>query len=351
MIWYSHVNEDNRAERELLLQGGYDQVICVTGSGERALALMDVGSLRSFHTIDINPEANYLLELKLATLKQLGERDYLASCGLLGERPRHDATTTGDILESLSPSCRDYWRKRMDLLLAGVAHCGHFERFLGRIRPMLQAALGKSFEECFVRPYNSLQKFPFKRWNFLLRLFSQRWIYLLMGNRDPAFVAPGTEPFLISRALQKTLEEDRVMASFMFHLIFRGALDAMPSEQLPPSLRKEVLEGILLKLREPGFLLQFHEGDLKATVAAWPMQDFSRTFFSISDILSFADFDYLLEFLELLNGEEIAVVFRSFLRHGLSRVQMETLENRFKRVADISQKDQSRMYSVYHVLL
>ena len=41
MIWYSHVNEDNRAERNLLLQGQYDQVICITGSGERALALMD----------------------------------------------------------------------------------------------------------------------------------------------------------------------------------------------------------------------------------------------------------------------------------------------------------------------
>ena len=55
MIWYSHVNEDNRVERGLLLQGEYDQVICVTGSGERALALMDAGKLQLFHAIDINP--------------------------------------------------------------------------------------------------------------------------------------------------------------------------------------------------------------------------------------------------------------------------------------------------------
>ena len=82
MIWYSHVNEDSWAERELLLQGEYDQVICVSGSGERALALMDVDSLRVFHAIDINAEANYLLEFKLAALKYLGEKDYLACCGL-----------------------------------------------------------------------------------------------------------------------------------------------------------------------------------------------------------------------------------------------------------------------------
>ena len=274
MIWYSHVNEDNRAERELLLQGEYEQVICITGSGERALALMDADSLRAFHAIDVNAEANCLLELKLAALKQLGERDYLAFCGFLGKRFRHYDTATGEILQKLSPGCRNYWEKRMDLLLAGVAHCGHFERFLGRVRPMLQAALGKSLEECFVRPYDSLQKFPFKRWNFLLRLFSQRWVYLLMGNRDSAFVATNAEPLLISRALQQTLEEDQVMASFIFHLIFKGDLDAMPLDQLPPSLREEVLKAILLKLREPGFLLQFHEGDLKTTVATWPSQDF-----------------------------------------------------------------------------
>ena len=349
MIWYSHVNEDNRAERNLLLQGQYDQVICITGSGERALALMDAGSVRAFHVIDINPEANYLLELKLASLKALGERDYLAFCGLLGKRSESYGAATREILNRLSPSCRDYWEKRIDLVLAGVAHCGHFERFLGRIRPTLQAVLGKSFHECFMRPYDSLQKFPFKRWKFLLRVFSQRWVYLLLGNRDPAFVAPNAETLQISRALQHTLEENQVMGSFMFHLIFRGDLNAMPLEQLPPSLREEVLRAILLKLREPGFLLQFHEGDLKTTVASWPSQNFSRTFFSISDILSFADFDYLLEFLELLNGEKIAVVFRSFLRHGVSREQMETLKTRFKGVADISHKDQTRMYKIYHV--
>lgn len=349
MIWYSHVNEDNRAERDLLLQGQYDQVICVTGSGERALALMDAGSVRAFHAIDINPEANYLLELKLAALRQLGEKDYLGFCGLLGRRSQQHGTAVGEILGGLSPSCRHYWASRKKLLLAGVAHCGHFERFLKRFRPILRAALGKHFEECFVRPYDSLRQFPFTRWNVLLKLFSRRWPYILMGNRDPAFVAPDAEPFLISRALKQTLEEDQVEASLMFHLIFRGDLDAMPLEQLPPSLRGEVLQAIRRKVGEPGSLLRFHEGDLKTIVAKWPGGDFSRTFFSISDILSFADFDYLCEFLGLLNGENVAVVFRSFLRHGISQEQMENLQNRFKGVADISDQDKTKMYKVYHV--
>ena len=192
MIWYSHVNEDNRAERDLLLHGQYDQVICITGSGERALALMDACSVRAFHVIDINPEANYLLELKLASLKQLGAVNYLAFCGLLGKASESYGAATEEIFERLSPRCREYWEKRTGLLLAGVAHCGHFERFLGRIRPILQAALGKSFDECFLRPYDSLQIFPFRRWNFLLRLFSQRWVYLL-GNKPRSIEYPAAE--------------------------------------------------------------------------------------------------------------------------------------------------------------
>jgi hypothetical protein len=36
---------------------------------------MDAVPLRAFHAIDINPEANYLLELKLAALRQLGTTD------------------------------------------------------------------------------------------------------------------------------------------------------------------------------------------------------------------------------------------------------------------------------------
>ncbi len=349
MIWYSHVNEDSWVEREILLRGEYDQVICVTGSGERALSLMDAPSVKVFHAIDINPEANFLLELKLAALGVLGETDYLAFCGLLGEKNRFKGLTVGRILEELSPHCRVYWERRIALLHKGVAHCGHFERFLGRVRPLLKVLLGRGFEECFVRPYDSLQNFPARRWSFLLWLFSERWVYRLMGNRDPAFVASKAEPRFIARGLQQTLEEDRAMTSYIFHLVFRGGLDAMPADHLPPSLREEVLNAVRRKFSDPEFLFQFHEGDLKATVAAWPKRDFSRTFFSVSDILSFVDFNYLMSIFEMLDGENISVVFRSFLSNRVTPQQIEVLESRFKKVADVSRRDQTRMYTVYHV--
>lgn len=349
MIWYSHVNEDNRVERGLLLQGEYDQVICVTGSGERALSLMDAGKLRLFHAIDINPEANYLLEFKLAALKRLEVNDYLLCCGLLGKRSMAYGTVIEEIVQGLSPECSDYWQQRMDLLLAGVAHCGHFERFLRRIRPLLRTVLGKSFEGCLERPYHSLRKFPLRRWNLLLRLFCHRWIYLLLGNRDSAFIAPDTQPRLIPKALNETLELDQAANSFMFHLIFNGDLCKLPREHLPPSIREEVLDAILLRLSDPGFVLKLHTGDLKTLIANWPDRDFSRTYFSVSDILSFTDFNYLLGFLELLKGEGIAVVFRSFLRHEVSQTQLMLLRGHVKSVTDVSHRDQTRMYKVYHV--
>jgi S-adenosylmethionine:diacylglycerol 3-amino-3-carboxypropyl transferase len=349
MIWYSHVNEDNRAERDLLLEGPYEKVICITGSGERALSLMDASRVHAFHAVDINREANFLLELKLGALAHLGAEAYLTFCGLSGDDGAPRRSEVGKILADLSPDCRAYWRDRTDLLLEGIAQSGHFERFLARIRPALRAVLGQGFEECFTRHHDAFQKFPFARWKLLRWLFSQRWAYLALGNRDPAFVATDATPALISRAMQRTLEDGQVPNSFMFHLIFKGNLDAMSHDRLPPSLREDVLSAVQKRLQQPGLRIRFHEGDLKALLADWPRHDFSRTFFSLSDILSFADFGYLLALLQLLKGADISVVFRSFLRHGLTPRQLHVLRTRFKAVDDISHRDATGFYRIHHV--
>ncbi|HET9279598.1 MAG TPA: DUF3419 family protein, partial [Flavitalea sp.] len=60
MIYYSHVNEDNRVERQLLQESMCDTVVGVSGSGERILALMDNIQSTEFHVVDVNEEALFL---------------------------------------------------------------------------------------------------------------------------------------------------------------------------------------------------------------------------------------------------------------------------------------------------
>src|SRR5690349_17889002 len=81
MLYYSHVNEDNRIERQLLQVSAATTVVAVAGSGERVIALLDQDMCKEVHAVDINQEALFLLELKLTALKALPVEDYLGFCG------------------------------------------------------------------------------------------------------------------------------------------------------------------------------------------------------------------------------------------------------------------------------
>src|SRR5829696_3313570 len=71
MIYYSHINEDNRIERALLQQGSFPTAVVICGSGERVLSLMDNKVCKQIHVVDHNTEAIFLLQLKIVALSQL----------------------------------------------------------------------------------------------------------------------------------------------------------------------------------------------------------------------------------------------------------------------------------------
>jgi len=347
--WYSFVNEDNRAERGVLLDGAYKKVVCITGSGERVVALLDAPDVLQFHAVDINPSANYLLEFKLAALDAWGVDTYLTGCGFRGEADALQAGQIESALDRLSPEVRSYWNERTVWLRSGIAHCGHFEHWLARLRPFVRFYLGPGFYRCFGKEDETNHSFPERRWRLLLKLFSQRWTYRLLGNRDPAFISRDGNPALIADALRDTVSKKRISQSFVFHYMFRGNLDALPSNQLPPSVRPEVLTRILEKKVSASRSVHFHTGDLIEVIEGWDEDDHSDTIFLLSDILSFTDFEYLLRFCRLLSGDNIAVVFRSFLRHTVSQTQLSALRTEFRSVVDISEADRTLMYRVYHI--
>ena len=47
MIYYSHVNEDNRVERELMTKGHFSSLWGIAGSGERVISLMDTDGIKN----------------------------------------------------------------------------------------------------------------------------------------------------------------------------------------------------------------------------------------------------------------------------------------------------------------
>ena len=81
MIYYSHVNEDSRVERELLQSSNCPSVLAVAGSGERVLALMDITCCKKLHVVDVNEEAIFFAATQGSRLNPIRRGGVPAVCG------------------------------------------------------------------------------------------------------------------------------------------------------------------------------------------------------------------------------------------------------------------------------
>ncbi|MBC7568883.1 MAG: DUF3419 family protein [Spirosoma sp.] len=353
MLFYSHVNEDNTVERNALLRQQPDTLVSITGSGERLLALLDAPSLRQVVAVDTNIEAQHLFALKLGALKTLSIPDYLAFIGHTALRPAHRRDQLPRIEPHLTDETRQYWSERRVLIERGVVNVGHFETYLARLRPLVRFLLGPHFDACFTKPVTEIAHFPHRRWNGLMRLFSQTWVYQLTGNLDKAFTASDCNSPLIAKALRQTLTQNACAESFMFHLIFRGQLQSMLNEQLPPSLQPLILERIQYRLRQNDLTIQFANEDICQYLQKYPSVAES-VFLSLSDLLSFVPAEQLLNVLRDVKDQyrnaNVQGIVRSFLRHDFTPDETEQF-NRLATVEDVSNQERTRMYQAYHFSL
>ncbi len=349
MIWYSHVNEDNRIERSIARSRTFRRAYCIAGSGERVISLLGIPSLPSVHAIDLNDDAIGLLALKLFALGRLPDEEYLRFCGFKYDTPESRALLWHRIKDDLHPEARIVWDRQESLIHHGIANIGHFEQWLRRIRPIIRAYLGAGFEECWAHPPNRFRGFPWRRWGLLLRTFSLRSVHWLSGNRDPAFVGAGAQPAIVRDGLEHTLRHGLVADSFMWHLVFKGHICEMNRAALPPSVRPDILRRCHESLARGEIDVRLSTGDLLTVLRTLDPDDLSDAFFSLSDILSFADFSYVQELLNLLGDRNNTLVIRSFLRNPLSSRQLHQLGERCTDVIDWSGHESTRMYRVHEL--
>lgn len=344
MLYYSHVNEDNRIERQLLSDSGCQVVVAVAGSGERVLSLMDLTNCTELHVIDPNEEALFLLQLKLTALKNLSVEDYLIFCG-------HETAPKGlrlnqfdEMKGELSPSCSAYWDIRRHELDRGILNIGQYERFLARVRPVANTFLGNGFMEIFSHEHAMGKHFPTRRWAVLRSLFAQRWVYRLFGNRDDAFVANDTNNSLIPNALHQIIQLGEAPACFMMHLLFKGHLRDMDETDLPPSLQKQVLTNIKERLDKHVLTIHYHPTDLLDFASSCKTEANKSVFYSLSDLLSFENYDYLLRVFNRISEPGAVIVWRSFLRNRLTL--SDTFAKNLNGNLHLHAAESTRMYQV-----
>ena len=345
MIYYSHVNEDNRIEKELLETAGCKVAVAVAGSGERVIALMSAESCKEIHALDVNEEALFLLELKLIALAHLEIENYHQFTG-------HHITTKerrklwfDELKNKLRAPCKKYWEHHLHIIQRGLLYAGHFETFLNKVRPSANLFLGKQFQDIFCAPNNGS---PFRsfRWDMLRKLYSFKIIYKLWGNKDAAFTSDDAFIKQIPDALDKVIKNNETPTCFMMHLIFKGHLREMSENDLPPSLQATILKTIKKRLVQNEISVHYHHTDLLTFVKKAPG---CSIFYSASDLLSFEGNPYMDEVVNNTRGFNNIVVWRTFLRNRLSTQSKTNIAVQYPAFRELTEKESSRMYQVFAV--
>ena len=347
MIYYSHVNEDNRIERNLMQQAGCPVAVAIAGSGERVLSLMDIKSCKKIMVVDCNEHAIYLLQLKLTALSFLPVKEYLQFIGHYPSSPQERTTLFETIKNKMPQEAKQYWNRHKLEVAAGILHNGHFEKFLHRLRPLTNFYLGNNFQRLFREGYRK-EIFPSRRWRLLKKLFSYKLAYQLAGNKDIAFVGSNAAVTRIPVALDNIIKENKAASSFMAHLVFKGHLLQMQPQDLPPSLQEEILLAIKRRLMNQDISIEYHKVDLLEYIDANREALNGPVFYSLSDILSFADNGYLQQLMERTAVHKSIIVARSFLRNRLSPKQLDNLRS-YGQVKTYDEEESTNMYQVFSV--
>lgn len=351
MLFYTHVNEDSELERVTMASIPHEHLLCVAGSGERVIALLGCPGLQQVHVVDPNPEALYLLELKLAALEILDVESYLAFCGFWETTCQKRAAWFETLKPKLSPHCIGFWESHRVEIERGICNCGHLERFLARVRPLANWFLGKYFHVAFQQDFRTAKGFPHVRWCILKWLFSKKWAYWFMGNRDDAFVGKGCQVSRIPQGLQTLLDENRLGKSFMAHLIFKGHLREMEPANLPPSLQPHLLLNVQKALQEKAFHIEYHGSGILEFLEKQPAEKAKKAFCSFSDVMSFEPPRYLLDCIQIFSSHyrKMALVARTFLKNELTPAFLEQVHSLGFTVSDLSASERTAMYHAYKI--
>jgi S-adenosylmethionine-diacylglycerol 3-amino-3-carboxypropyl transferase len=287
-IVFSACNEDSRCEMAAFGSVEGKRLLCVTAGGGRVLNLI-AGKPAEIWAVDLNPAQNALLELKIASMRELDHAGYLA---FLGARPSAERLATYERLRArLSPGAQGFFDAHGPLIDGGVLMQGKLERFLSRLAKLMRLSHPLGVSRLFAFDDLAEQRRFLGRWDMLLwraiaKNVARRWVMQVFSG-DPGFYRYVPTDIALHRAIY-----ERVYGYFWHHLarenplmqiVFFGRYVYEPA--LPIYLNAATYE------RTKAALEHVHIETITATVHDALDYGARRAFdaFSISDISSYLD--------------------------------------------------------------
>ncbi len=220
-----------------------DTVVCITGSGSRTLDLLTAGP-RRIYSVDMNPCQSFLMELKLAGIRNLTYDDLLGFLGVEEDQCR--IATYTQLRPHLSTAAKAYWDGKLLFIAQGILYQGRWERYFSRLAAFLQVVRGSLLNEVFSAPDVERQYALFQNhwdgpfWRGFIRSISPNVVWKYAFG-DPGFFTYVPKNFLVHEYLLErfgvSFRTRLLRESPFMTLLFRGRY--FPDEALPLHLRRD----------------------------------------------------------------------------------------------------------------
>ena len=295
-INYSSCNEDTFSELKALNININDVVLAITGSGGRALDLL-IANPKKIISIDINPLQNYLLELKIAAIKNLRYERYLEFLGL--RESKHRISLYRQICSCLSPQARNFWDGQPKMIKRGVLYQGRWERYFKMLAIVVKIFRRKKLKRLFsFVDIENQRKFCKKHWNtkgwkfflnFVCRCFFLKFIF-----KDPGFYQYVPKNFptgeYVFNSMSKTLDTYLAKENHFLSLLI---LNRYTNEKALPIY---LMQKNYSLLKENISRVEIVTDSLQNYLGNLPEKSINK--FSLSDISSFTSDEEYLSILE-----------------------------------------------------
>ncbi|MBA3957263.1 MAG: DUF3419 family protein [Parachlamydiaceae bacterium] len=289
---YSFGNEDWTTEHLALRIKPGDRVLTISAGGDRALhPLLD--NCASVTAVDANEQQNFLLDLKMAAIKNLDFPSYLSFLGI-NAADRCRLKNLEQISHGMHPEAAQHWKKNKKMISSGIIYQGALEKTTRKTSSLIKLFRRRKIRKLFAfLNIDQQSQFIDQEWNgFAWRKFIDIILHptiMRLITKDPQLYTSSV-PLgrYIYQRMTNCLKRHLARECAFISLVANGKVEP---EAYPPYLTEKGFDIIKSRLDR----ITYTHSDIVSYLEHAPEQSFDV--YSLSDVasyLSIKDFDRLL---------------------------------------------------------
>ena len=316
IIKYSQCWEDTDVLVNALSLENNDIILSITAGGDNTLAVSGYTRKRVI-SIDMNIHQNYLLELKLLSIKELEYDEVIKFFGILHSNER--IKYYNSVREKLSNSALKFWDSHLHLIKKGIIHIGKFENYFRIFRVFVLRLTGnkkyvkylfeKKNEKEHINFYQS--KWDTFRWKVIMNLFLNKK-FMKRAGRSKIMFKHHNENKISNHYLEKTdnvLKSKNIFSNSYMYYVLNGNY----SNHYPFYLEKKNF----IKIKNNNCNIDIITGNIIEYLKK--IKDNSLNKFNLSDVF------------EAMSKKDSHIVFQEILRTGQNNSKIIFWNNLIKR--------------------